>query len=188
MGRYLKVICLLLYVGTLFSCKKDEQLAIANPTQIDLYFPLSDFLQKNIGKLEFAEVVKEIHFNDETEIVDFSLDSLAWRQELDFFFQSDINKAALASAYETKEEPDLLVHQLKPNEKGNIKLIKVKKNAGKVVNITILSEISNMFYQSTVEGLIILDANEEISSYEMSGDQKVWFLPGTNLHVEGKVK
>ncbi|GEO21343.1 hypothetical protein CQA01_18770 [Cyclobacterium qasimii] len=175
-------------VGTFVSCKKDEKLAIANPTQIDLYFPLSDFLQKSIEKLEFAEVVKEIHFNDDTEIVDFSLDSLTWRQELDFFFQSDINKAALATSYETKEEAGLLIHQLKPNEKGNIKSIKVRKQSGKVVSITILSVISNMFYNSTVEGMITLDDNEEVSSYEMSGDQKVWFLSGTKLHVEGKVK
>ena len=188
MGSGQKVIYLLLLVAILISCKKDEKLAFANPTQIDAYFPLSDFLQESVGKLEFAEVVKEIRFNDDTEIVDFTLDSLAWRQELDFFFQADINKAALASSYETKGEPGLLIHQLKPNEKGVIKLIKVRKQSGKVVAITVLSVISNLFYKSTVEGMIKMDDNEEVSSYELSGDQKVWFLQATKFHVEGKVK
>jgi len=188
MGRHQKVIYPLLLAGILISCEKNEKLGFANPTQIDAYFPLSDFLQESVGKLEFAEVVKEIHFNDDTEIVDFTLDSLAWRQELDFFFQADINKAALASSYETKEEYGLLIHQLKPNEKGDIKMIKVRKQSGKVVAIKILSVISNLFYKSTVEGMIKMDASEEVSSYELSGEQKVWFLPATKLHVEGKVK
>jgi len=48
--------------------------------------------------------------------------------------------------------------------------------------------ISNLFYKSTVEGMIKMDASEEVSSYELSGEQKVWFLPATRLHVEGKVK
>jgi hypothetical protein len=188
MGRYAKIIYLLLWVATFISCKKEEKLPFANPTQIDLYFPLSDFLNEGIADLGPARVVKEIRFNDETEEVAITMDNDVWRQELDFFFQADINKASLASSYETTEEPGLLLHQLKPNEKGNIKWIKVRKKSGRVSEIVILSENENLFYRSTVEGTIKLDEKERISSYSMSGNQKVWFLSPTNLQVDAKVK
>ena len=134
-------------VGILTSCKKEEKGPFANPTQIDKYFPLSQFLQKSIDKVGDAEVVKEVRFNEESEIVDFRMDSLVWRQE-----------------------------------------IKVSKQSGKIASISILSVIDNLFYNSTVEGLIKMNDNEEISSYRLSGNQKVWFLSNTKLFVEGKVK
>ncbi len=164
------------------SCSDEEKVVFANPTQIEAYFPLSDFLEENIEKLGAAEVHKEIRFNDETESVKFVLDSLTWRQELDFFFQADINKAALAASYETEETQGLLIHRLKPGEKGDIKRIEVKKQSGKVVEIIILSVVNNLFYKSTVEGKIAIE-DESIDSYSLSGDQKVWFLPGTKLKV-----
>ncbi|AKP50480.1 hypothetical protein CA2015_1026 [Cyclobacterium amurskyense] len=188
MGRCHNFIYLLMLVGILTSCKKEEKGPFANPTQIDKYFPLTQFLQKSIDKVGDAEVVKEVRFNEESEIVDFRMDSLVWRQELDFFFQADINKASLASSYESIEESGLLIHRLKPAEKGTIKEIKVSKQSGKIASITILSVIDNLFYNSTVEGLIKMNDNEEISSYRLSGNQKVWFLSNTKLSVEGKVK
>jgi hypothetical protein len=189
MGRYTKIIYLLLGVAIFISCKKEEKLPFANPTQIDLYFPLSDFLNERIADAGPAKrVVKEIRFNDETEEVAITMDNDVWRQELDFFFQADINKASLASSYETTEKPGLLLHQLKPNEKGNIKWIRVRKKYGKVSEIVILSENENLFYRSTVKGLVKMDDQEGISSYSMSGNQKVWFLSPTNLQVDAKVK
>ncbi|AEL24893.1 hypothetical protein [Cyclobacterium marinum] len=181
-----KVLFLLIALGSLVSCNEEEKVVFANPTQIETYFPISDFLAENIGKLTSAEVRKKIRFNDETESVNFVMDSLTWRQEMDFFFQADINKAALAASYETEETTDLLIHQLKPGEKGDIKRIEVKKQSGKVVEIVILSIINNLFYKSTVEGKIIIE-DEQIDAYYLSGDQKVWFLPGTKLQVEAEV-
>lgn len=186
MGSRQKVICLMLLVVGLVSCENEEEVVFANPTQVEVYFPLSDFLQESIEKVASAKVQKEIRFNDETELVNFVMDSLSWRQELDFFFQADINKAALAASYETTEEQDLLIHQLKPGEKGDIKRIVVKKQSGEVVEVSILSVINNIFYTSTVEGQINID-EEVISSYTLSGEQKVWFLPKTNLQVEAEV-
>jgi hypothetical protein len=188
MGRYAKIIYLLLWVAILFSCKKEEKLPFANPTQIDVYFPLTGFLDQKIDRLSSANVVKKIRFNDETEEVAIAMNKEVWRQELDFFFQADINKASLARSYETTEEPGLLLHQLKPNEKGNIKWIRINKIEGRVSEILILSENENLFYRSTVEGSIKLDDKERISSYSLSGNQKVWFLSPTNLLVDAKVK
>ncbi|MDO6437720.1 hypothetical protein Q4534_09895 [Cyclobacterium sp. 1_MG-2023] len=186
MGNCQKVLCLLLVLGCLISCSDDEKVVFANPIQIEAYFPLSDFLEENIEMLGSAEVRKVIRFNDETESVDFVMDSLTWRQEMVFFFQADINKAALAASYETEETQGLLIHRLKPGEKGDIKRIEVKKQSGKVVEIVILSVVNNLFYKSTVEGKITIE-DKGIDSYTLSGDQKVWFLPGTKLQVEAEV-
>jgi len=188
MGRYAKIIYLLLWVATFISCKKEEKLPFANPTQIEVYFPLSDFLNERIADVGSARVVKEIRFNDDTEEVAITMGNDVWRQELDFFFQADINKASLASSYETTEKPGLLLHQLKPNEKGDIKWIKIRKKSGRVSEILILSENENLFYKSSVEGSIKLDGEERISNYSLSGIQKVWFLSPTNLLVDAKVK
>jgi hypothetical protein len=81
-----------------------------------------------------------------------------------------------------------LLHQLKPNEKGDIKWIKIRKKSGRVSEILILSENENLFYKSSVEGSIKLDGEERISTYSLSGIQKVWFLSPTNLLVDAKVK
>jgi hypothetical protein len=186
MGNCQKVFFLFLVLGCLISCNEEEKVVFANPTQITAYFPLSDFLEENIEKLGDVEVHKEIRFNDETESVEFVMDSLTWRQELDFFFQADINKAALAASYDTEETQDFLIHRLKPSEKGDIKRIEVKKRSGKVVEILIIFAVNNLFYKSTVEGKITLE-NEAIDSYTLSGNQKVWFLPGTKLKVVGEL-
>ena len=56
MGNCQKVLCLFLTLGCLVSCSDEEKVVFANPTQIEAYFPLSDFLEENIEKLGAAEV------------------------------------------------------------------------------------------------------------------------------------
>lgn len=170
-----------------FACNSEESVPFSNPTQIDAYFPISDFLERKIENSSGDEVIKTIRFNEEEEQVKFIPDAEAWRKELDFFFQADINKAALASAYETKDEGQTLVHALKPGEKNNIREIKVVKQEGKVSEIGIVAVKDNLFYHSEMYGELAFDENENLSSYSLEGNQKVWFLAGTSLEVLAKV-
>ncbi|MBD3629177.1 hypothetical protein [Cyclobacterium sp.] len=169
------------------SCNKEEQVPFSNPTQIDAYFPLTDFLEQKIENSSGDEVIKTIRFNEEEERVKFIPDTATWRKELDFFFQADINKAALASAYLTKEEGQMLIHSLKPGEKNNIREIKVVKKGGKVSEIGVVAIKDNLFYYSEVYGELAFDENENLSSYSMEGIQKVWFLAGTSLEVQADI-
>ncbi|WP_163380873.1 hypothetical protein [Cyclobacterium sp. SYSU L10401] len=179
-------LMVLAYLGV--ACTEEESVPFSNPTQIDAYFPMADFLEQKIAQSAGADVSKTIRFNDEEERVKFIPDKEAWRKELDFFFQSDINKAALASSYETREEDNLLIHALKPDEKNNIREIKVSKKEGKVREIGIVAIKNNLFYHSEVYGELTFDENEQLSTYSLEGNQKVWFLTGTSLEVQAEIE
>ncbi|WP_162340962.1 hypothetical protein [Cyclobacterium salsum] len=185
---YRNSLLLMLAGILLISCKEEESRPFANPTQIDTYFPVSDFLEEKIKKSEGVAVSKVIQFNEESEEVRFQPDQEAWRKELDFFFQADINKAAFATAYSTKEEEGLLVHRLKPGEKGTIKEIRVQKRRDRVVSIRVETLNDNLFYHSEVSGEIRLDAEENLTGYQLLGNQKVWFISPTRLRVTAEIE
>ncbi|SHM60933.1 hypothetical protein SAMN04488057_102320 [Cyclobacterium lianum] len=181
------VVWVLLLIWAGIGCKEEQSTPFANPTQIDAYFPLADFLEQKIDNSSGRKVVKTIRFNDEEEQVEFTPDQESWRKELDFFFQSDINKAALASSYETREEGGVLIHSLKPGEKNNIQEIRVSKQEGRVDEIAVIALKDNLFYRSQVQGTLGFDANEQLISYSLEGNQKVWFLDATDLQVQATV-
>jgi hypothetical protein len=183
-GGLLAGVCL--FLG---ACKEEEKSPYANPTQIDIYFPLIKFLEEKTSALAGGEVSKTIAVNQESEEIIFKLSAEDWREELDVFFQADINKSALATAYRTSEEEGELVHTLKPGEKGTIKEIRVSKIADKVAAINVVSVRNNLFYHSEVVGKIQMDGQQEnIASYSLSGRQKVWFLPETQLEVVANIR
>lgn len=170
-------------------CREEEKEPYANPTQIDLYFPLIEFLEEKTEVLDGGEVSKTIAVNEESEEIIINLSAEDWREELDVFFQADINKSALATAYHTTETDDELVHTLKPGEKGTVKEIRVFKVADKVASIEVVAVRNNLFYHSEVAGRIQMDEQQEdLSSYSLSGRQKVWFLPETQLEVKANIK
>lgn len=182
-----RFLILALAAPVLFSCKEDADAPFANPTQIDRYFPVSDFLEEKIAQRAGAAVSKTIRFNEEVEEARFEPDGEAWRKELDFFFQADINKAALATSYETTEEDGRLIHALKPGEKGTVQQILVQKHGERIEAIRIQTVTSNLFYQSEVNGVLFLDDNEDLVEYQLKGNQKVWFMGPTRLEVRASV-
>lgn len=185
---YRNLLILMLAGISLTSCKEEESKPFANPTQINAYFPVSDFLDEKIKESAGVGVTKTIQFNEESEEVRIQPDQETWRKELDFFFQADINKAALATAYSTREEEGLLVHSLKPGEKGTIKEIRVQKNGEQVELIRVETVNDNLFYHSEMSGEIGLDAQENLASYRLSGSQKVWFMAPTQLMVKANLE
>ncbi|MEX2567258.1 MAG: hypothetical protein WD431_15050 [Cyclobacteriaceae bacterium] len=186
--RFLWVYFLAVYVIFLFSCKEEKKLPYANPTQIDAYFSTTEFLEKEIRELTGVPVKKVISINEEQESVEFSPSEEEWRKELDVFFQADINKAALASAYHTQESDSLLIHSLKQGEDANIKEIQIVKKRGKVFSLKILSVKNNLFYNSEVTGRIIMGKQlDKIKSYSLKGRQKVWFLPENRMELKAEV-
>src|SRR5690606_28717068 len=101
-----------------------------------------------------------------------------WRRELDVFVQADINKASLASAYETIKNDTLLLHRLKAGEKSSIQEIRISYQADKISRISFIAQLDNLFYSSDTQGELVLDsASGMIGSYRVKSVQKVWFLP-----------
>ncbi|UCS95712.1 hypothetical protein KZP23_05200 [Echinicola marina] len=176
--------------GLLLSCSEGEKQPLANPTQIDKYFPLKDFVEEQIDRLDGQKIDKVSMINGEEQLSEVVLDKEAWRKELDIFIQSDINKAANAAAYETAEEGNILVHRLKDGAEGSIKLIEVSYVEGteRVSKIHFESAEDNFFYQSSAEGVLEMNELGELDQYEVAGTQKVWFLNPNKIKVKGVVK
>ncbi|WP_225444233.1 hypothetical protein [Echinicola arenosa] len=182
----------LLMLGLLFSCNQGEEQPLANPTQINQYFPLKDFVSDQIGRVSDMSVEKLTDINGEEESFEVKLDAEGWRKELDIFIQSDINKAANASAYHTEEKGLVLRHELKQGLKGEVKHIQVEyasREKEEVQKIEFKSEKDNFFYHSLSEGVLEVDAETGLlKSYHVKGYQKVWFLDPNQIEISGKLK
>jgi hypothetical protein len=175
-------------IGLLFSCSREEEQPFANPTQIDEYFSIIAFLEEEIPKLEKAEVAKVVGINGRNERMVSDFTEEGWWEELDVFYQADINKAALSAAYTTEDDGDRIIHRLKEGEKAPVRELTVDKRDGKVSRVYFLSKKENLFYTSETSGTIQKDPNtNRIATYHIHGKQKVWFIPYNEMEVVAEV-
>src|SRR5690554_4756885 len=121
----LRKALMVLIIGLPLSCSQDKGKPMDNPIQLDKYFPLKAFVEKQVKLLDGAKVSKSIAIKGEEDHIEVFMDAEAWRKELDIFIQSDINKASLASSYDIEESPGLTIHRLKPGEKSSIQEIRI---------------------------------------------------------------
>lgn len=175
-------------LALLLSCAQDEEKPMENPTQIDKYFLLKDFVKGQINILDEVKVRKMTSIKGKVENTEQQMDIDDWRKELDIFIQADINKASLSTSYATEKNDGYIVHRLKPGEKSSIQEIKVAYYGDKISEISFTSHQQNIFYTSESEGVLRVDtATGKISSYQVRGTQKVWFLPTNKIEVKGEV-
>lgn len=177
----------MIIMGLIISCSEDNGQLMDNPTQIDKYFQLKDFVENQISLLDGASVRKSITIKGQTEDAEVRMDAEGWRKELDVFIQVDINKASLATAYETEEKEGLTIHRLRPGEKSSIQEIKVVHNQGQVKQIDFKAYQDDFFYATASEGQLVVDSSGRVRSYQVTGTQKVWFLSPNEMHVKGEV-
>jgi len=172
----------------LASCSKADQSPLENPTQIDKYFPLVEFVQDHIPRLAGKSVAKKMTIKGKEEAVTMVLNAEEWRKELDLFIQADINKNSLASSYVTEESKELLLHRLIPGEKGEIQSLAIHRLGDKISRIDFSLKKENLFYLSEGSGSLVMTADgKELASYEVNGYQKVWFLPANVMMAEGEI-
>ncbi len=180
----------ILIAGLLFSCNQGEEQPFANPTQINEYFPLKEFMDKQIPQLAGKEVDKWSEINGEVQEERVLLDEEAWRRELDLFIQTDINKASLKDAYLTERKGTKKIHQLKPEKEAEVKKIVItfQEGTNKVSKIEFNASKKNFFYQSfTMASLSIDPVTGTMKSYHVEGKQKVWFLSPNTIDIRGEV-
>ena len=177
----------LFIVGLLISCSEDTGQPMDNPTQIDKYFPLKDFVENQIGLLDGSTVKKTLCIQGKIEETQTRMDAEAWRKELDIFIQSDINKASLAMAYETEEADSVTIHRLKPGEKSSIKEITVLYEDEQVRWINFKAFQDEFFYRTLSEGELVVDKLGRLRSYQVKGTQNVWFLSPNEMVIKGVV-
>ena len=178
-------VCLILLLG---ACSNTEQAPLDNPIQLDKYFPMVQFVQDQIPQLTGMEVSKKMTINGKEEDLTKVMDADEWRKELDLFIQADINKNSLAASYSTEETPQLLRHTLIPGEKGEIQMMTVHRSGDNISKVDFSFKKKNLFYVSEGSGsLEMMDGSHILSSYKVSGYQKVWFLPANIMLAEGEI-
>lgn len=174
-------------MSAFFSCGTEEEALIKNPTQIDQYFPISDFINQQISRLDGYAVKKTVVMNGEGHEVDQVLFERDWREEFDWFIQSDINKASLAQSYETEKTEHVTRHILKPGEIGVLKQMEVLYENGEVKEINFTTSKENTFYCSNSYSRITTGNDGLIDSYSLESNQKVWFLSPNEMKVNSQV-
>ena len=185
MGKWLLLV---LSLGMVFSCGQEKEQIMGNPTQIDKYFPLKEFVENQVDLLDGATVRKSMHLKDQVETTELELDAEAWRKELDIFVQSDINKASLATAYDTEEKEGLTLYRLKKGEKSAIKELEISYKDNQVHQINFIAYQDDFFYKTGSTGELVIDmASGVLNSYRVTGSQKVWFLSPNEMKVEGQI-
>src|SRR5690606_9591542 len=184
----LKKALMVFMLGLPLSCAQDKAQPMDNPIQIAKYFPLKAFVEKQVELLDGSKVRTSIPVKGEEDHVEVSMDAEAWRKDLDIFIQSDINKASLASSYDTEEKPGLTVHRLKSGENSSIKEIRIAYEGDQVSQVDFISHQEEIFYASRSVGHLSIDTSSgSIRSYEVSGSQKEWLLPVNEMTVRGEI-
>ncbi|KEO73159.1 hypothetical protein EL17_12430 [Anditalea andensis] len=179
----------MLFIATavLVSCESGEDELLKNPVQIDNYFPLSQFIDRQIGLLDGRKIGKEININGEKQHLEQVLNVQDWREEFDWLIQSDINKASLAQSYHTEEQGNRIAHTLKSGEQGTLQQMEILYEGDQVKEINIISSRKNTFYQSKAIGRLTVSGDGLIDFYSLESIQKVWFLEPNNLIVNSRV-
>jgi len=180
-------LILLLLMAGLISCESKEETLLKNPTQIDQYFPISKFMNDQISLLEGRSVLKQVTMNGERHEVKQVLNERDWREEFDWFIQSDINKASLAGSYYTEEMGNITRHTLKPGEKGILRELEVTYDGEQVKEIRMITSRENTFYASNASSKITTGDDGLIHTYHIVSTQKVWFLNPNKLTVASEV-
>ena len=179
---------LIFLAGLLLSCEQNQGKPSVASTEINLYFPLEQFVEQQSEILDGARVRKKASIKEEELIVEEELNAEEWGYELNVFAQADINKASMASSYDIVEENGSTVYRLKPDEKSAIKEIRVTYENQQINRVSFISYKENLFYTSGSTGEMVLDPNSgKLSSYYVGASQKVWFLPINEMKIEGEI-
>lgn len=153
------------------------------------YFDLAGYIEQEIPKVDGAKVSKISRVQNQEETIDTVYSAQDWKEELDIFFQADINKPSLAQSYDTQTNSSYLIHTLLPGEKGRVKEITVRYDKDKPTAITVKLVEENMFYTSTTIGQVYFNVETlTLDHYSVESTQKIWFLKPNNMKIMGAVK
>ncbi|WP_296702846.1 hypothetical protein [Algoriphagus sp.] len=153
------------------------------------YFDLKGYMAESIKGLEDAKVTKisRVQGIDTTVVV--TLNEEQWRDELDIFFEADINKSSLVTSYDTKVKNEYLIHDLLPNAKGDVKNITVSIINDEVHMVKVKIAKENTFYSSVTNAeLYISNVTKKVDHYTIETTQKIWFLKPNNIKILGALR
>lgn len=160
----------------LAGCSEPEQ---AQPAQQQLYFDVPGFVQKQVAALTAANAgfQKSLQLQGEKPETT-SQQKVNWAEELQYFQEANLNKKALAGAYLISETElkngTQTVYSRNPDVAAPIKMLEViSGNQGEVKVLRVLYEEENALFYSRETRELIFGQNNLLSSFVVSGVQKV---------------
>lgn len=172
-----------------FACTPKPQPSAEPIMEVLPYFDLKGYIEQEIPKVDGAKVAKISRVQQKEESAEVIYSVQDWKEELDIFFQADINKPSLAQSYDTQLNSSYLTHTLLPGEKGKVKEITVRYDKDKPSGITVKLVEENMFYTSTTIGQVYFNVETlTLDHYSVESTQKIWFLKPNNMKIMGAVK
>ncbi|MBN3581648.1 hypothetical protein JYB64_04565 [Algoriphagus aestuarii] len=153
------------------------------------YFDLKGFMEMTVKGLEEAKVTKISRVNGKETQVEITMNEAQWREELDVFFEADINKSSLISSYDTRVKNEYLIHELLPNAKGVVKNMTISIINDKVHLLQVSLARDNVFYSSVTHAdLYISNRTQKLDHYTIETTQKIWFLKPNNIKISGSLR
>jgi hypothetical protein len=168
----------LFVVIALWGCDEGRK---SEPIRTGIYFDLVELLDQQAQLLAEAKAsfTKELTVNGKRETISIELDSAKqWKAQLALFYQADINKLGLETAYVTEEFPlgenqKKIIDEAK-GSKATVRLIEYNYQNDQLTNIRILSREDNTVYEFDKElnlNFSMVDNVNRISSFSIVGNQ-----------------
>ncbi|KAA9340055.1 hypothetical protein [Adhaeribacter soli] len=175
----------------LMSCSAPEQ--PATPKTQQLYFDVPGFIQKQANALagQHAGLQKTLQLRPEKP-ESATLKEVDWAEELQYFQEIDLNKKALAGTYLVSEtqlpEGKQTLYTRNPEAEAPIKMLEIiTDEGGQVKTLRALYEEKNALFYSRELRQLTCNENSRLSSFQISGVQKVILSDSLRYQVEAKV-
>ena len=170
--RFLILLC------AISSCTEDKK----TPDIKNKYFDIRGFFDKEILRLssENPTVQKTVVHNGISELKPVKIPN--WKNELDVFSASDLNKPSWRDSYNINISNDALDYTARDSSL-KIKKIRINKSGDKITSIDIETQVSNEIYNSTE----ILNYYPD-SLYKIRKTQTVKLLGTNTYQIIGKIK
>lgn len=165
-----------------FSCQKP----IAEGPQKEYFFPLKDFMDKEIERLEAqqAGVEKKVTIGNKTETKKIAF--VNWERELQPFVTADINKSTFVDRYTTTRDTisngHVIVTYKALSDDLNTQFLQVTTSGDKVIKIEAVNKTDNPVYVSQ-QSMIY----EPEKGYAIEAQQDVRFSEEKQFKVEAQI-
>jgi hypothetical protein len=142
---------------------------------------LIDSIVQNIAQKKFI-LTKTVTIQQEKQELQFNADQIDWQKELKLFAEANINKTTFVGKYEVIESKDSVIYIAKDSSLSVKKTIIVTENSK--LKVVIIKQKSSNFFYTTNRLLQLNFENNQMSSYQIQGSQKLIGLPTSYFEIE----
>jgi len=160
------------------SCTEDKKA----PDGQNAYFDIGGFFTTEAARLnrQAPQILKHVNHNGKIE--EKTLKVTDWKQELDLFISSDINKPSWKNSYTIEKDKNVTTY-MALDTSLKVRKIRLQRNGKTISSIEITSRVNNEIYTSAETLSYYPD-----SLYTINKEQNVKGLGNNTYKIEGKIK